>query len=180
MATDTPTTGRDSDKFMLRLPDGMRDKLKAEAKSNNRTLNAEIVARLEGSFVSGASSDPNLHALALRIATLELELADSRMEAETLAIDSCIASGIALEAIKLINKHKIPHTFPEDDIAELEDVFEMSSERMDSVDKRQLDALTEQANAAIDRLVKLKATSLPDEPRRFRSKRPSSKKLADH
>ncbi|MBD9402096.1 Arc family DNA-binding protein [Comamonas sp. CMM02] len=50
MATDTPTTGRDSDKFMLRLPDGMRDRLKEVAKSNNRTLNAEIVARLDESF----------------------------------------------------------------------------------------------------------------------------------
>lgn len=50
MATDTPSTGRDSDKFMLRMPDGMRDRLKEEAKNNNRTMNAEIVARLERSF----------------------------------------------------------------------------------------------------------------------------------
>lgn len=52
MATDTPTTGRESDKFMLRLPDGMRDRLKDAAKANNRTLNAEIVARLERSFTA--------------------------------------------------------------------------------------------------------------------------------
>ncbi|OYX13712.1 MAG: hypothetical protein B7Z15_06350 [Rhizobiales bacterium 32-66-8] len=35
------------DKFMLRLPDGMRERLKAVAAENNRSLNAEIVSRLE-------------------------------------------------------------------------------------------------------------------------------------
>lgn len=46
MATETSNTGRESDKFMLRLPEGMRDRLKVTAQANNRTLNAEIVARL--------------------------------------------------------------------------------------------------------------------------------------
>jgi len=40
-------TGRDSDKFMLRLPDGMRDELKRAAARNSRSLNAEIISRLE-------------------------------------------------------------------------------------------------------------------------------------
>lgn len=34
---------REQDKFMLRLPDGMRDRLKEIAQSNMRSLNAEIV-----------------------------------------------------------------------------------------------------------------------------------------
>lgn len=38
------------DKFMLRLPAGMRDKIAQEAKSNSRSMNAEIVQRLEASF----------------------------------------------------------------------------------------------------------------------------------
>lgn len=38
------------DKFMLRLPDGMRDRIKAAAERNNRSMNAEIVSRLEQSF----------------------------------------------------------------------------------------------------------------------------------
>jgi hypothetical protein len=41
---------RDQDKVMLRLPDGMRERLKEAAKSNTRSMNAEIVARLEESF----------------------------------------------------------------------------------------------------------------------------------
>jgi hypothetical protein len=42
--------GRFSDQFNLRLPDGMRDRLKAEAEANKRSMNAEIVARIEDSF----------------------------------------------------------------------------------------------------------------------------------
>jgi len=42
--------GRGSDQFPLRLPDGMRDRLKAAAAKNSRSMNAEIVARLEDSF----------------------------------------------------------------------------------------------------------------------------------
>jgi plasmid stability protein len=41
-----PTT-RESDRFMLRLPDGMRDRIKAAAEANTRSMNAEIVYRLE-------------------------------------------------------------------------------------------------------------------------------------
>lgn len=43
-------TRRFSDKFALRLPDGMRGRIAAEAEANNRSMNAEIVARLESSF----------------------------------------------------------------------------------------------------------------------------------
>nr|WP_051686593.1 Arc family DNA-binding protein [Ochrobactrum sp. UNC390CL2Tsu3S39] len=36
-----------ADKFVLRLPDGMRERIKREADTNNRSMNAEIVATLE-------------------------------------------------------------------------------------------------------------------------------------
>ncbi|RON67166.1 Arc family DNA-binding protein [Pseudomonas fluorescens] len=35
------------DKFLLRLPDGLRLKLKLAAATNKRSLNSEIVARME-------------------------------------------------------------------------------------------------------------------------------------
>ncbi|MCE6951689.1 Arc family DNA-binding protein [Cereibacter sphaeroides] len=41
---------QDQDKFILRLPDGMRDRIKAAADLSRRSMNAEIVARLEESF----------------------------------------------------------------------------------------------------------------------------------
>lgn len=37
---------QDQDKYVLRFPDGMRDRLKDEAAKNGRSLNAEIVFRL--------------------------------------------------------------------------------------------------------------------------------------
>ncbi|WP_310637543.1 Arc family DNA-binding protein [Delftia acidovorans] len=46
MVTKTSSTGRDSDKFMLRLPDGVRERIAEAAKANNRTMNAELVARI--------------------------------------------------------------------------------------------------------------------------------------
>lgn len=42
--------GRESDKFMLRLPDGMRDRIKAAAEVNGRSMNAEIVATLHEKY----------------------------------------------------------------------------------------------------------------------------------
>lgn len=39
--------GRDSDKFVLRLPDGMRSLIKEVAEENGRSMNAEIVQILK-------------------------------------------------------------------------------------------------------------------------------------
>jgi hypothetical protein len=39
---------RGTDQFALRFPDGLRDQIKADAEANGRSMNAEIVARLEG------------------------------------------------------------------------------------------------------------------------------------
>jgi|SRR5208283_2705190 len=40
------------EKFVLRLPDGMREKIGVAARANKRTMNAEIIQRLEASFSS--------------------------------------------------------------------------------------------------------------------------------
>lgn len=39
-----------ADKYVVRFPDGMRDRLKAAASENHRSMNAEIIARLQASF----------------------------------------------------------------------------------------------------------------------------------
>ncbi|MCF3934309.1 Arc family DNA-binding protein [Acuticoccus sp. M5D2P5] len=46
--TGSRKSPQNQDKFVVRLPEGMRDELKAAAKANQRTMNAEVVARLEG------------------------------------------------------------------------------------------------------------------------------------
>ena len=49
MATK-PYPSETQDRFIVRLPDGMRDRIAEEAKSNSRSMNSEIIARLEASF----------------------------------------------------------------------------------------------------------------------------------
>lgn len=39
-----------ADKFMLRMPEGMRERIADAAKDNKRSMNAEIISRLEDSF----------------------------------------------------------------------------------------------------------------------------------
>lgn len=46
----SPYPSRTADQFVVRFPDGMRDALKEEAHANGRSMNAEIVARLQQSF----------------------------------------------------------------------------------------------------------------------------------
>lgn len=48
------------DQYMLRLPDGMRDRIKAVAEANNRSMNAEIVATLEEKYPAPLISQEEL------------------------------------------------------------------------------------------------------------------------
>ncbi|MCV0427045.1 MAG: Arc family DNA-binding protein [Roseibium sp.] len=50
------TKAKDKDQFVVRLPDGMRDQIAEAAKLSNRSMNAEIVARLEETFLSSVSA----------------------------------------------------------------------------------------------------------------------------
>ena len=43
-----------ADKYIVRFPEGMRDEIAAAAQRNDRSMNAEIVHRLQGSLSSGA------------------------------------------------------------------------------------------------------------------------------
>lgn len=56
MSKDLPPS-RTAEQFVVRFPEGMRDRIKEAAEANNRSMNAEIVARLDASFASqGAQS----------------------------------------------------------------------------------------------------------------------------
>lgn len=48
MVQDTPS--RKLDQYIVRFPDGMRDRLKAMAAENNRSLNAEIISILSAAI----------------------------------------------------------------------------------------------------------------------------------
>jgi len=42
--------GRGSEQFMLRLPDGMRDRIRAAVEANGRSMNGEIIKTLEQAY----------------------------------------------------------------------------------------------------------------------------------
>jgi hypothetical protein len=41
---------RTADKFVVRLPDGLRGRISEAAENNHRSMNGEIVARIDGSL----------------------------------------------------------------------------------------------------------------------------------
>jgi hypothetical protein len=71
---------KDQDKFVLRMPDGLRDRLKAVAEENNRSMNAEIVDRIEKSFLVDTLTTKNAE-LEGRASTLEMMLSESQTRA---------------------------------------------------------------------------------------------------
>lgn len=51
-------SSRTADKFVVRLPDGMRERIADVARNHHRSMNSEIIARLEQSLIQeGALSD---------------------------------------------------------------------------------------------------------------------------
>ncbi|MGP9804481.1 Arc family DNA-binding protein [Paracoccus sp. NSM] len=57
MADREPYPSEKQDRFIVRLPDGMRDRIKAAADANNRSMNAEIVAALSERFPERRTED---------------------------------------------------------------------------------------------------------------------------
>lgn len=46
-----PYPSETQERFIVRMPDGMRKQIAASAKANNRSMNAEIVSRLADSYI---------------------------------------------------------------------------------------------------------------------------------
>lgn len=69
LPSDDPLA-KEQDKYVVRFPEGMRDQIKAAAKQNKRSLNAEIVARLHSTMAEMPTGlqDADLERLATRIA----------------------------------------------------------------------------------------------------------------
>ena len=70
------TDSRSADKFVVRFPDDMRDHIAVVAKHNHRSMNSEIVARLESSLKQDQVMDYNnpVELNEKEMATHELEL----------------------------------------------------------------------------------------------------------
>ena len=87
------------DQFVVRLPDGMRERIKAAADANNRSMNAEIVAALEEKYPAP---------LPYSIAALS--------EALSNAIFQEIESGSGLDGVKATTKRIMDDWLASDDI----------------------------------------------------------------
>lgn len=64
-------SSRTADKFVVRLPDGMRERIAEVARTHHRSMNSEIIARLEQSMVQEGSLGDDF---ALRLDSPELSL----------------------------------------------------------------------------------------------------------
>mgnify|MGYP003594400671 CR=1 FL=1 len=64
-------SSRTADKFVVRLPDGMRERIADVARNHHRSMNSEIIARLEQSLIQEDSLGDELN---LRLACPELSL----------------------------------------------------------------------------------------------------------
>ena len=50
------------DQYALRLPEGMRDRIKKEAKQNQRSMNAEIIFQLSRAYQSDETKKADVQA----------------------------------------------------------------------------------------------------------------------
>jgi hypothetical protein len=50
-------SSRTADKFVVRLPDGMREKIAEVARTHHRSMNSEIISRLERSMLEDVGDD---------------------------------------------------------------------------------------------------------------------------
>lgn len=65
---------RTADQYVLRFPDGMRDRIAEIAKTNGRSMNSEIIARLQTSFELPENTSSSEMLLEMRRTQLHLEL----------------------------------------------------------------------------------------------------------
>ncbi|TBU77065.1 Arc family DNA-binding protein [Pseudomonas daroniae] len=64
-------SSRTADKFVVRLPDGMRERIADVARQHHRSMNSEIIARLEQSMLQEGVLDDEL---GVRLDSPELSL----------------------------------------------------------------------------------------------------------
>ncbi|APC22898.1 DNA-binding protein [Pseudomonas protegens] len=69
------TNSRTADKFVVRLPDGMRDRITQVARDNHRSMNSEIIERLEQSLRINLSSSAGETSSSTASLRLEAQLA---------------------------------------------------------------------------------------------------------
>ena len=75
-------TQRGADQYPFRFPEGMRDRIKTAAKANRRSMNAEIIARLEQTFNENHLASAPLQVISIEDAMRLMEARWAREHAE--------------------------------------------------------------------------------------------------
>jgi septal ring factor EnvC (AmiA/AmiB activator) len=78
------------DKFLVRLPDGMREALQTAATANRRTMTGEIIARLEQSFADEA---PKTAPRPASLADLNKKIEELERSLENLSVPDFLTAG---------------------------------------------------------------------------------------
>ncbi|RWR29476.1 Arc family DNA-binding protein [Sinirhodobacter populi] len=89
------------ERFIVRLPDGMRGRIKVAAEANNRSMNAEIVATLEEKYPAPAPPDNDFHRLLVLRDMIDDVMSDRMIPDTKKRVHLKVASGFMR---KLINR----------------------------------------------------------------------------
>lgn len=140
----------------FRLPHSLYEKLKASAESSNRSLNAEIVARLEESFAGRASDSTNwqavLQATSLynKVAMLDMQIQMVKLRLQSLAERH---AALGAETALLAKQAKTDHDF---ELAEAKlQAMRTTEDDMDAVGI-ELKKIVEERTLVLDQITQLR------------------------
>lgn len=74
----TAENAQTKDKFLMRLPDGMRDRIAELASANNRSMNAQIVLMISGAMDGTGASRSEVNTASSEIEDLRRQLVTAR------------------------------------------------------------------------------------------------------
>lgn len=103
--TTTTAAKQPGDKYIVRFPDGMRDAISEAARQSNRSMNAEIVARLQQSF-EGAASEQELEQLRFQNAVLQQMLQGKALGTDLAAVLAVTLASQTLGMVDAVKKGK--------------------------------------------------------------------------
>lgn len=78
----TTTNSRTADKFVVRLPDGLRDDIAVLAESNDRSMNSEIINRLKRTITQDQLNEEQTKLIGMLLQRIDELEAKLRQQAE--------------------------------------------------------------------------------------------------
>lgn len=123
LMTESMKPGRGADQFPLRLPEGMRDQIKNAAAKSGRSMNAEIIDRLEDSFTLDSYSDFPGFSAHDKIAMMSEELAKANTALEKARHDTEVAQAFRDDLAYMSNMLRQMHEEDRATLKELEEVI---------------------------------------------------------